>query len=195
VTETTPHGTPTSGEHWRDIQLRPAAPADAGQIAAVHVRSWQVGYRGLLPDEYLDRLRPEERAERYLLGTEDPSQPYTMVAIEKGAICGFATTAPARDSDAQGQGELCALYVDPASWGRGVGRALLFAAHRRLAGRAFDHGVLWVLVGNERAQRFYRAHGWAADGSRRLDHVWGAAVDEVRYRRELGQKRRFGAGG
>ena len=167
------------------MQLRSAQPADAGQIASVHVRSWQVGYRGLLPDEYLDRLRPEDRAGRYVLGTADPSLPHTVVAVDKGAICGFATTAPARDSDSQGYGELCALYVDPPCWSRGVGRALLSAAERRLAVQGFDHGVLWVLVGNERAQRFYQAHGWAPDGARRMDQVWGATVDEVRYRRVL----------
>jgi hypothetical protein len=33
-------------------------------VAAVHVRSWQVGYRGLVPDNYLDEPRPEDRAGR-----------------------------------------------------------------------------------------------------------------------------------
>jgi ribosomal protein S18 acetylase RimI-like enzyme len=167
------------------MHLRAAGPADAAQIAAVHVRSWQVGYRGLLPDDYLDRLRPEDRADRYVLGATEPSQPRTIVAVEGGAICGFATTAAARDIDVPGHGELCALYVDPPSWGRGVGLALLSTARRQLAAEGFEHGVLWVLVGNERAQRLYQADGWVADGSRRLDQVWGAAVDEVRYRRKL----------
>jgi hypothetical protein len=36
-------------------------------VALVHVRAWQVGYRNLLPDEYLDGLWPEERARRYAL--------------------------------------------------------------------------------------------------------------------------------
>lgn len=34
-------------------------------VARVHVRSWQVAYRGLIPDGYLDRLCPEDRAVRY----------------------------------------------------------------------------------------------------------------------------------
>jgi hypothetical protein len=59
------------------------------------------------------------------------------------------------------------------------------AARERLIREGFADAALWVLVGNERAQRFYRADGWARDGSRRLDAVWGAAVDEVRYRRHL----------
>jgi hypothetical protein len=36
-------------------------------VARAHVRSWQAGYRGLLqvlPDAYLDGLRPEERPAR-----------------------------------------------------------------------------------------------------------------------------------
>jgi hypothetical protein len=33
--------------------LRPATPADAAAIAEVHVRSWQVGYRGIVAKEVL----------------------------------------------------------------------------------------------------------------------------------------------
>ena len=155
------------------------------EVAGVHVRSWQVAYRGLLPDEYLDGLRPEDRAKHYVFGLTDRTQPGTIVAVDKGAICGFATTAPTRDVDVQGYGELCALYVDPLCWGRGVGQALMAAARQRLTLAGFADAVLWVLVGNDRATRFYRADGWAPDGSRRLDEVWGTAVDEVRYRRSL----------
>ena len=38
------------------VTLRDATPADALDIATVHVESWQVGYRGLMPDEVLDGL-------------------------------------------------------------------------------------------------------------------------------------------
>jgi GNAT superfamily N-acetyltransferase len=46
-----------------------------------------------------------------------------MVAMDDERLCGFATTMPARDSDVPKHGELCALYVDPEWWGRGVGAA------------------------------------------------------------------------
>lgn len=39
-----------------------------------------------------------------------------------------------------------------------------------------------MLVGNDRAERFYRADGWWPDGHRRQEDVFGAPVDEVRYR-------------
>lgn len=165
--------------------IRPAASDDALQVAHVHVRAWQVAYRDLLPADALARLRPEERAQRYDFANQDPRCPKTLVAVADGAICGFATTAPARDSDAAGCGELCALYVDPACWGRGAGRALMAAARQRMAALAYRHAVLWLLAGNERAARFYRADGWAPDGLARRERIWGIEVDEIRYRRPL----------
>ena len=167
------------------MKLRPAVPEDALPVAHVHVRSWQAGYRTLIPDEVLDRLRPEDRAQRYRFGNTDPREPATIVADEAGAIVGFATTAPARDPDAAGLGELCALYVDPDRWGRGIGASLVSAARGRLADLGFRQVILWLLAGNARAARFYRIDGWVPDGSRRTESVWGVTVDEIRYRRSL----------
>ena len=45
--------------------VRSATVADADEIAAIHVLSWQVAYRGLMPQEYLDGLDPAQRAERW----------------------------------------------------------------------------------------------------------------------------------
>lgn len=165
--------------------LRPAEPEDALGVARVHVRAWQVGYRYLLPDDYLARLRPEERAQRYNFASKDTRRPMTVVAVEDGAIRGFATTAPARDDDVADHGELCALYVDPDWWGHGIGAALITAARHQLAELKFDHAVLWLLAGNERAERFYRADGWIPDGLTRAERIWGIQVDEIRYRRPL----------
>jgi GNAT superfamily N-acetyltransferase len=164
--------------------LRRAEPADALAVAEVHVRSWQAAYRGLLPDDYLDGLRPEERAERYTFGDRAPDRPATIVAVDRRVICGFATTGPSHD-DATRSGELYALYVDPDHWGTGVGRALVAAARGHLVRQAFDAARLWVLAGNTRAERFYLADGWRPDGSRRTDEVWDVSVDQVGYRRAL----------
>ena len=169
----------------RDMLLRPAEPDDAIAVARVHVRSWQVAYRTLLPDDYLDQLRPEDRAQKYNFSSLDPLQPQTIVAAEAGVIHGFATTAPAREPDMPGCGELCALYVDPDQWSRGIGVALVAAARSRLFDLGFRHAVLWVLVGNVRAERFYRIDRWAPDGLRRTESVWGVRVDEIRYQRAL----------
>ncbi|MEA2426264.1 MAG: hypothetical protein QOH13_2674 [Thermoleophilaceae bacterium] len=167
------------------MRVRTTKPEDAAEVARLHVRSWQVAYRGLLPDEYLDGLRPEDRAQRYTFGDLDPDQPATIVATEQGAIRGFATTGPSRDEDRPETGALFALYVDPDRWGVGIGRALMLAARARLARQGFKTADLWVLLGNERADRFYRRDGWVPDGTRRRDDVWGVSVENLRYSRSL----------
>jgi GNAT superfamily N-acetyltransferase len=165
--------------------LRRAVPGDETAVAGVHVRSWQAAYRGLLPDEYLDGLQPEDRAARYTFGDPNPDRVETVIAVEEAIVRGFATIGPSRDSDLHGSGELFAIYVDPAAWRRGIGRALMTDARDRLTVHGFTEGLLWVLVGNERAERFYPVDGWLRDGSRRLQEVHGVMVDEVRYRRAL----------
>lgn len=162
--------------------LRPAQRGDELSVARVHVRSWQVAYRGLMPDEYLDSLRPEDRAARYRFENPDPLAPFTIVAINDGAVVGFGTTARAHDPELPHHGELCALYVDPDHWGAGAGRALMEACRTRLvADLGFHRALLWVLAGNRRAQRFYEKDGWTHDGHERTVTVWGLAVSELRY--------------
>jgi GNAT superfamily N-acetyltransferase len=167
------------------LSVRTATPEDAAGVADVHVRAWQTAYRGLLPDEYLDGLRAADRMVRYRFDVTEPDQPATIVAVDDGVICGFATTGPAQDGAVPNAGLVHALYVEPALWGRGVGRLLMAEARTRLQRQGFLEGLLWVLVGNDRAQRFYRADGWLPDGSRRDQEVWGIIVDEMRYRRPL----------
>lgn len=165
--------------------LRSAEPEDAMAVARVHVRSWRAAYRSLLPDEYLDGLHAEDRAQVYDFTNSDPSKPQTIVALDAGLIRGFASVMPYRGADLKEFGELCALYVDPEYWGRGLGAALISAARARLFACGFAYAALWVLEGNVRAHRFYRMDGWIPEGERRVDTVWGAVVHESRYRRGL----------
>ncbi len=167
------------------LLVRPARTDDDAEVAGVHVRSWQAGYRGLLPDDYLDGLRTEDRRGRYAFGSSDPAVPSTLVAAEDGAIRGFVTTGPWCDAQDGAVGEVLALYVDPAAWGLGLGRRLVAEGRAQLDRIGFAEAVLWVLVGNDRARRFYRADGWVPDGARRTEEVWGVVVDEVRLRRRL----------
>lgn len=173
------------GERRSPLQVRVAARGDEIGVANVHVRTWQAAYRRLLPDEYLDRLRPEDRARRYVFGRCAADAPETLLACEDCAIRGFATIGAAREEGESKTGELLALYVDPRHWGEGVGRLLVAQARSRLAERGFCSAVLWVLAGNLQAERFYRADGWAPDGVSRREQVWGLAVDQLRYRRAL----------
>jgi GNAT superfamily N-acetyltransferase len=167
------------------MPLRRAEPADALAVARVHVRSWQQAYRGLMPGEYLDQLKPEDRAARYDFATRDPDKPHTILAVEGDQILGFVTTGPSRTGELLDHGEMYALYLDPEHWGRGFGVTLVEAGRARLAELGFLKACLWVLDGNVRAERFYLRDGWAPDGERRKETILGIEVNDCRYRREL----------
>ncbi|MCG2803248.1 MAG: GNAT family N-acetyltransferase, partial [Cellulomonas sp.] len=152
--------------------------------AGVHVRSWQEAYAGIVPAEYLDSLDVVERTSRWadLLDRGPADHVATWVAVVGSDVIGFASVGPARDEDArQAEREIYSIYLDPGTWGHGVARELM----RTLIAQAGDRGLLslWVLADNERAQHFYRRHGFTPDGVERYEEVGGAELLQVRYRR------------
>jgi len=166
-------------------RVRTARPADAAGIGLVHVRSWQAAYPGLIPQDFLDALHPDKRAEgwrQYLDG--GPRAREALLVTEGGTgVDGFALVGPSRDEDgAGGPGEVYALYVLPERWRRGAGRELMTAALDALGGFGFAEATLWVLEGNDRARRFYEAVGWTADGATKTETPQGFSITEVRYR-------------
>lgn len=117
------------------VIIRRATPDDAEAIADVHVRSWKVAYRGLLPDEVIEQMAAgrQARAERFgVLLTDENSRQRVWVAVDGSGIVGMAVIGPSRDPEAGPiTGELEAIYLAPEAMGRGTGRALLARARHR----------------------------------------------------------------
>ncbi|MGV9800837.1 N-acetyltransferase family protein [Mycobacterium sp. NPDC003449] len=167
------------------MQIRPAVAADAQEVADVHVRAWQIGYQGMLPRSYLDRLNAADRAGRYTFDAMPLDGPYTLVATDQSGIGGLVTIGRCRDADLLDHGEIWALYSDPDRWGTGIGRELIAAARELLHRNGYAEAALWVLECNARARRFYEIDGWHWDGTHRTDEIGEVPVEDVRYRRSL----------
>jgi GNAT superfamily N-acetyltransferase len=169
------------------MRIRLAAPEDARRIAEVHVASWRVAYRSLLPTDYLDGLSVEEREAQRLAMISDPEPGSgTLVAEQGGRIVGFASFSASRDDNAPDTtGEVPAIYVDPEAVGTGVGRELLAAVSEALRDAGFTRATLWVLEANERARRFYEKAGWSWDGATSRHDFECANEPVVRYARGL----------
>ncbi|BDZ40422.1 GNAT family N-acetyltransferase [Microbacterium suwonense] len=167
--------------------LRAATVDDAHGIAVVHVRSWQAGYRGLMPQHVLDGLSIAEREAgwaRILTETVRGSQ--TLVVERAGTLVGWASFGDARDADAAGTGELWGIYAHPDAWSTGVGHLLIDGVERALVDAGHEAAYLWVLEGNERAASFYERHGWASDGATKVDRRPGMVLHERRHVKRLG---------
>lgn len=165
-------------------EVRAAVPADAHEVARLHVRAWRSAYRGLIAQDYLDSLTPEAVADRYTFARVGLRTPSTLVAVDGPALRGFATAGLCRDGELPNVGELMALYVDPAHVGAGVGALLLTAARARLRAVGVTGAVLWVLDANTRARRFYERDGWRPDKACRTERFGDQTSLLVRYRLE-----------
>lgn len=170
-----------------DVRVRPATIADAPSVARVHVESWRSAYGGLVPNEYIDSLTIDRRREVWeeILGNASADQGL-LVLEASDSIVGFCHFSPTRDDDAPpGTGEITAIYLLSSHWGRGGGSLLLAEASQALTAAGFERATLWVLEGNERAQRFYSRHGWHPDGSTKVEDRGPFRLREVRYVRSL----------
>lgn len=177
------------------MHLRDARPADAVRLAEIHAVSWQAAYRDLLSAAFLDGLTPTTRLEWWTsrLVRVPPRWAILVVEEDDGDVTGFATIGHCEDDDRRvpEAGELFAMYVDPAFWGRGFGRKLLLGAEARFRQAAFSTASLWVLEGNLRAQRFYEVGGWFSDGTLKRMVIGAEAVTACRYLRDLKQQLSF----
>jgi ribosomal protein S18 acetylase RimI-like enzyme len=151
--------------------IRRAVAADAQKIGAVFDAAVREGwtYLGELarnpmfpPDEW-DQLVVEHAPPNVLLVAVDESE----------AVVGFTAVHPR-------QGEMYLLFVHPAHAGRGVGRALLHAAHEALRTAGCREAFLYTHEDNERALSVYEAAGYRRDGSVRESDFRGVHLRELR---------------
>lgn len=171
------------------VTVRPAGPQDVPGICTVRIRSWQEGYRGIVPQDFLDGLRIADEIARWeaRAGTAG-FLAGDAVAVEGGEVVGWSSTGDYRAEDGEQPppgprcGELNAIYVLPGRWGAGIGGALMADALAGLAAAGRSPVLLWVLRDNDQARRFYERHGWRPDGATHTYEVGGATLPEVRYR-------------
>ena len=108
-----------------------------------------------------------------------------LMAEEDGELLGYMACGENRDPDAAPEvAELRNMFVAPASWRRGVGRALVDAGLDALRRRGYPEVTLWSFAANDGANAFYEACGFTRDGAERTQEHW-AGIPEVRYRRRV----------
>ncbi len=172
------------------ITIRRAVLEDAEQLGEVGVKAWQWAYRGLMPDDVLDSLRPESRAKAWHRWLEDDVVPgfEAWVAELGDKIIGYAASAEARDIEevAPGTMELQMIYLLEEHVGTGVGSQLIRRVEESWRRRGATGGILWMLKTNERTKLFYERHGWEADGTEGSHEITtGVEVPSIRMHKRL----------
>ena len=170
--------------------IRLIEPKDVNRLGEIHARGWQVGYKGIFPDEFLDSITAEDRASRWLERANNPNaEDRSHWTIEdEGNVQGFLSIGPNRDPDLVSDTtyELFALYVDPQAWGKSYGHQLTehgINKARELGG--WNDMTLWVLADNARGRKFYKRQGFVLEGGQKDWDRGGVVLSQLRYRIEL----------
>jgi ribosomal protein S18 acetylase RimI-like enzyme len=158
------------------ITLRPAERRDAAAIGAVFDAAVRVGWT-YLGDLVAEPMFTAEDWEQLVADHQPPN--VLLVAVdETDGIVGYTAVHPE-------DGEMFLLFVHPAHAGRGVGRALLAAAHDALRAGGCTEAYLFVHEQNERALSVYAAAGYRPDGSDRVSDFRGTRTRELRLVKRL----------
>ena len=167
------------------MNIRRATVSDAPALARVHVDSWQVAYRGIVPDSHLERFTYQRREDAFRQAIAANLEETYLIQDGDHAV-GILTIGASRDADLDVNitGEIWGIYITPEYWRRGIGTLLVREAERILGSRGCRDVVLWVLADNLDARRFYEKMGYSADGTCKVVEL-GKPLNAVRYRKMM----------
>ena len=135
------------------LSFRAPTPADAPELAALHVSTWREAYSHLLPDDFFTDEYIEGRQKMWNHALSNPREEWTIrVAQSPDSIIGFAWAGPSIDADdveLPRARQLFALYVAADHYGTGAGQTLL----EETLGNA--QAMLWVAKDNPRVHESY----------------------------------------
>jgi len=170
------------------MSIREANVKDANEIAKIHVKAWQVGYKEFMPKEYLDSLSVESKKIIWSEALTKKGPGTNLVIEENGFIVGFSVFGPARDKELENKncGELVALNILPEYWGNGFGSELTKYVIKISKNKKWNALYLWVIKKNIRARRIYESFGFVEEGAEKSDtKLTGHELHEVRYIKTL----------
>ncbi|MEI6462488.1 MAG: GNAT family N-acetyltransferase [bacterium] len=167
-----------------NILIRKATVADAQQMATLHVKSWQITYKGQVPDSYLENLFIEDRKkkfEEYIKNENIYGNEHFVISLND-QIVGNLIVGKNRDEDLNNTfGELWGIYIHPDYFWKGFGSQLMTYAIEYLKNKGYKNATLWVLDTNKKTRDWYEHKGWKVEGKTKVEKKEGFNLNEIRY--------------
>lgn len=162
------------------LLIRSATISDSPRIAALHVASWRLAYRGALSDEYLAGDVESDRRQLWERRLTNPAHNQHILLMEDGPqLIGFSCVYA--DEEPRWGSYLNNIHVAQSHQGKGMGGRLLKAT-ALTASRSKAKGLfLWVLQSNLKAQGFYARFGARNTGISNWDAPGGTVAPLFRY--------------
>lgn len=162
-----------------EMKIRRAESTDAHEISRIYALSWKIGYRGMLPQDYLDSLSENYWTPKFQKWLSEGTLRAELLSVD-GTPAGAVAFGKSRDEALPDWGEIVSLYLRPEYFRRGYGTLLMEEAFRFFRENGYCDCYLWVLRENERAQAFYRSLGFTGTEDTVSCTIGGKTVTDFR---------------
>ena len=169
-----------------NYKVRPASLRDAKSIAELHNATAREAFKSMIGDVPIADV-PLDKRQAFWREAIEYSEPQVQVVLDDDKIIGFVGFDRSRDKGTPPtMGEIWAIYVAAAYWGKGAGVALWDAAREGLQDEGCSHVSVWVPLANDRAVRFHELAGFKQEMSSAKTVAFGSVkVEEIRLKRAL----------
>lgn len=168
---------------YRPITIRLAVPADAPDMAEVHMCSWEAAYKDIIPAEYIREKNATRPALYERVITEGNTNSY--VIQHDGKTIGIMRIASPQDDDVGDNFyELHYIYLHPDYFRMGIGTQAMKFAFDIARGLGRTEMTVWVFAENANTIKFYEKCGFVPDGKTKT-HDMGKSMGSIRMRRGL----------
>lgn len=148
--------------------IRSAAVKDASRLAEILIFAKRTAYRPIFQNDYVS-FHEMQVLDLALSYRSNPDTLKGIYVYDDGIVKGMMRWGRERHGEAEAAWELKELYIDPFFQNQGIGHKLLFHFLSSAAENRIIRTYLWVLEKNFAARRFYEAHGFLFDGTKRLE--------------------------
>ncbi|MFJ6207217.1 GNAT family N-acetyltransferase [Lysinibacillus sp. NPDC092081] len=161
------------------MKIRKANIEDAQGIGKVHVDSWRTTYKGILPDDFLNKLSYEQRTELWKKNISDATNYVLVAENEQDEIIGFATGGTRKTNSVPNATDLTSIYLLEEYQGMGIGKQLLKEIFIYFKQKGYEKVFVEVLAENK-TRDFYEYYGAQYVNNIEIK-IGGKIVEELIY--------------
>lgn len=164
-----------------EYRIERAGMGDEMTLAYIQTESWKSGFKGILPDDILERCTQADRVSAmYRRSLEQNEGNGYILHVDGQAHC-IAWWDAAREKDMAGYAELFCIHSLQNRWRQGFGTRMMERVLRDMAEAGYRKVMLWVFEENIRVRRFYEANGFVNTGRMKI----GIEPVEICYEKEI----------
>lgn len=137
---------------------------DEEALAYIQTESWKAAFKDILSTDILQRCTQIDKVTKmYRRLLEQNIGNGYLLKIHGIPHC-IAWWDATREKDMPGYAELICIHSLQDKWRQGYGSKMMNTVLTDISNAGFSNVMLWVFRDNDRARRFYEAHGFATGG-------------------------------